>query len=360
MRLSRTVAYALQATMHLARPDAAGTPTPCSRLAAEGKMPERFLLQVLQDPGQARHSAVHSRRRRGLRLERSPADISLLEVIEALDGPVVPTLPDSRGASQGIEGEAGERSLASVTELDRRELHSIKLAHLLPSGDGQPKEPEVGRRAPQVHASGRTLDTMLTLAVGMAPNRSVLPAPAPGPLPLAPVSWCMPIGLAHLELLAEVDALVDRLNRWAAMPPPGGRPRSAGRGAAAGGAGRRAAGADRGPVGSGYPWRHRHRQERAGERPAGDRALVRTGRSRPTTEATLICRPGLTPEMLGIDPACVELIHSDLPGLAGPGAGGSPGPGHDRSRGEGGGERGATSRRLPPACPLPSPLSPLL
>jgi hypothetical protein len=45
--------------------------------------------------------------------------------------------------------------------------------------------------------------------------------------------------------------------------------------------------------------------------------VVRTGRQRPTTaRPTLICRPGLTPEMLGIDPACVELVHRDLPALA--------------------------------------------
>ena len=49
MKLSRTVTYALQATIQLARLDGAPTPIPCSRLAAEGRMPERFLLQVLRN-----------------------------------------------------------------------------------------------------------------------------------------------------------------------------------------------------------------------------------------------------------------------------------------------------------------------
>ena len=35
--------------------------------------------------------------------------------------------------------------------------------------------------------------------------------------------------LAHLELLAEVDALVERLNRWADDAPAGSRPKNAGR-----------------------------------------------------------------------------------------------------------------------------------
>ena len=44
--------------------------------------------------------------------------------------------------------------------------------------------------------------------------------------------------------------------------------------------------------------------------------VVQTGRSRPTTtRPTLVCRPGLTPEMLGIDPASVELVQRDLPAL---------------------------------------------
>ena len=47
MKLSRTVSYALQATLQLAQSDSSG-PIPCSRLAAQGKMPERFLLQILR------------------------------------------------------------------------------------------------------------------------------------------------------------------------------------------------------------------------------------------------------------------------------------------------------------------------
>lgn len=44
--------------------------------------------------------------------------------------------------------------------------------------------------------------------------------------------------------------------------------------------------------------------------------VARTGRSRPTTmRPTLICRPNLTPEMLGINPDSVELVHRDLPTL---------------------------------------------
>jgi len=45
--------------------------------------------------------------------------------------------------------------------------------------------------------------------------------------------------------------------------------------------------------------------------------VVATGRRRPTTtRPVLICRPDIKPEMLGIDPAAVELVQRDLPALA--------------------------------------------
>ena len=48
MKLSRTVTYAIQATLQLAESDSR-TPVPCSKLASQGAMPERFLLQILRN-----------------------------------------------------------------------------------------------------------------------------------------------------------------------------------------------------------------------------------------------------------------------------------------------------------------------
>lgn len=122
--------------------------------------------------------------------------------------------------------------------------------------------------------------------------------------------------LAHLELLAEVDALVGRLTRWA-DDAPDWRPAEKCRALV------------------------RRLVDRAGslrvrlEAPlvvatlggtgVGKSALLnallgdevlQTGRSRPTTtRPTLVCRPNITPEMLDIDRTAVELIHRDLPAL---------------------------------------------
>ncbi|MEX0711761.1 MAG: Rrf2 family transcriptional regulator [Pirellulales bacterium] len=129
MRLSRTVAYALQATVQLAQ--AAGRkPVPCSRLAAEGQMPERFLLQILRNL--VTHGILQSTRGvdGGYSLQRPADQISLLEVIEAIDGPLASVVPAGRGLSQASQSRLCQ-VLDSITANTRRELAAVKLAHLL-------------------------------------------------------------------------------------------------------------------------------------------------------------------------------------------------------------------------------------
>ena len=134
MKFSRTVSYALQATLQLARVDKAEGPVPCSRLAAKGGMPERFLLQILR--GLVTHGILSSTRGvdGGYTLRRDAADISLLEVIEAINGPMTSALPIDEGLPEGSKAKL-ECALAGVTELARRELRAITLAHLLPTID---------------------------------------------------------------------------------------------------------------------------------------------------------------------------------------------------------------------------------
>ncbi|MBN2474747.1 MAG: Rrf2 family transcriptional regulator [Pirellulales bacterium] len=130
MKLSRTVSYALQATLQLAQSHS-DEPIPCNRLAAEGKMPERFLLQILRNL--VAHGILESTRGvdGGYSLERNPKEVSLLEVIEAVDGPLISALPVHDGLPSGSKSKL-EQKLLEVTELARRELAAVTLAHLLP------------------------------------------------------------------------------------------------------------------------------------------------------------------------------------------------------------------------------------
>lgn len=96
MKISRTVAYAVQALSQIAQ-DRSGLPIPCSQLASEGHMPERFLLQILRHL--VTHGILHSTRGvdGGYSLDRPADEISLLDVIEAIEGPLGVSVPETNG-----------------------------------------------------------------------------------------------------------------------------------------------------------------------------------------------------------------------------------------------------------------------
>lgn len=129
MRLSRTIAYAVAATLELARAEP-NCPISCSDLASRGKMPKRFLLQILRVL--VRYDVLCSVRGvgGGYYLARAPNDITLLDIFEAFEitpRPTVPELPR-------ISGHTRERlmaSLAKTSEAWRQELKKLTLADLV-------------------------------------------------------------------------------------------------------------------------------------------------------------------------------------------------------------------------------------
>lgn len=168
--------------------------------------------------------------------------------------------------------------------------------------------------------------------------------------------------LAHLEVLAEIDALVDQLKRWSEDAPtwqPAEKCRALIR--------RLAGRADSIRVRLEAPLV----VATLGGTGTGKSALVnallgteivRTGRSRPTTtRPTLVCRPGLTPELLGIDRSSVEWIERDLPTLRDLVLVDCPDPDtseiEEAERGRGGDEESVAGKQSPR---LPLSLSPSL
>jgi Rrf2 family transcriptional regulator, cysteine metabolism repressor len=136
MKLSRTVAYALRATLQLAQSET-GEPVPCSRLAAEGGMPERFLLQILRSL--VTHGVLQSTRgvEGGYTLDRSPDRISLLDIIEAVDGPMNTKLPFDSDRSNECQARLRE-ALCSVAATARQQLQEVKVADLLAPRNREP------------------------------------------------------------------------------------------------------------------------------------------------------------------------------------------------------------------------------
>jgi len=129
MKLSRAAAYALQASVMLAEVDGQG-PVPCSSLASQGEMPARFLLQILRSL--VNHGVLESTRGvdGGYRLARPADRISLLEIIEAIDGKLAADVPLSASWS-GVARSRLESVLQQVAADANSRLDSVKLASLL-------------------------------------------------------------------------------------------------------------------------------------------------------------------------------------------------------------------------------------
>jgi Rrf2 family protein len=126
MKLSRSIAYAVHATRLLSEFQPGKTVT-CRELAARGHMPERFLLQILRNL--VTHGVLRSTRgvKGGYTLLKVPEKISLLEIVESVDGPVTFDLT-------GRDGDLGSLgvTLHQLEEGVREKLSSLKLSDLGP------------------------------------------------------------------------------------------------------------------------------------------------------------------------------------------------------------------------------------
>src|ERR1700746_2542445 len=100
MRLTRASSYALHALVYMAA-QKHNRPVPSHIVAKARGIPERFLLKVLKPLVSAR--VLHSVKgpNGGYRLGRSPSDISMLEIVEAVDGPIRGQAPLSQNEGDG-------------------------------------------------------------------------------------------------------------------------------------------------------------------------------------------------------------------------------------------------------------------
>lgn len=89
MKISQKGLYGLQAMMMLARNRARG-PLKIREIAAEEKLPEKFLELILLELNRARLVESVRGAKGGYRLRRPPARIYLGQIIRTIDGPLAP------------------------------------------------------------------------------------------------------------------------------------------------------------------------------------------------------------------------------------------------------------------------------
>jgi Rrf2 family protein len=84
LQLTKRTDYAIRACLHLAMEDRC--PISGRRIAERMAIPDRFLPQVMADLGRAGIVGAMSGKNGGYCLRRDPAELSLLDLVEAVEG----------------------------------------------------------------------------------------------------------------------------------------------------------------------------------------------------------------------------------------------------------------------------------
>jgi Rrf2 family protein len=131
VRISAKADYALRATAQLAARAADG-PVRAETIANEQGIPLKFLLNILNELKLARIVQSQRGSHGGYRLARAPSDITLAEVIRAVEGPLA-NVHESRPEDLDYVGPAERlRDVwVAVRANLRAVLESVTLAHLV-------------------------------------------------------------------------------------------------------------------------------------------------------------------------------------------------------------------------------------
>jgi Rrf2 family protein len=129
MKLTRASSYALQALVHLVeqpqdRPVA-------SHVVAEARgIPERFLLKVLKPLVSARVLLSVKGPNGGYRLAKAAKQVTLLEVVEAVDGPIQGDAPPVGKDGAAALDRRLQQTCDDTAKLIRERLGRVTLADL--------------------------------------------------------------------------------------------------------------------------------------------------------------------------------------------------------------------------------------
>jgi len=134
VQLTHACRYAVRALVAIAASGGAGAPVASHRTGRAEGIPEWFRLRVLKALVNA--GVLHSVRgpHGGYRLAKPPAQITFLEVIEAVDGPVRGGISFSPGQESGPLDRRLNELCQRVAEQARRRREKVRLSDLVGPG----------------------------------------------------------------------------------------------------------------------------------------------------------------------------------------------------------------------------------
>ena len=131
MRISQKLDYASRALVHLARKHDGESVVRTDDIAESEVIPPSFLAQILHELKRCGFATSRRGKTGGWKLAKSPAKITLLEIVEALE-------PDSlghQGESSGESGTAVQETFALAQNATRTILESATLEKMAASSE---------------------------------------------------------------------------------------------------------------------------------------------------------------------------------------------------------------------------------
>jgi Rrf2 family protein len=128
VKISNTCSYAIAAVSHIAA-GPAGSLVANSSICKAANLPERYVLQLLRTLVNEQVLVSVRGVQGGYKLARPAAKITLLEIVEAIDGPVGGAPVELAGMAKAAVSTVG-KTLASITEDTRKRLAAVTIADL--------------------------------------------------------------------------------------------------------------------------------------------------------------------------------------------------------------------------------------
>jgi Rrf2 family protein len=136
MKLTRASGHAVRALVFLTRHEGDG-PVSAEKIAAAEGLPRQFLGKILGQLGSAGVVRSTQGPRGGCRLARRPKDVTLLDVVEAVDDPVSGDVPRWESGAAGNRLDARLQTVCDVaTDAERGQLRRVTVADLAAGGKG--------------------------------------------------------------------------------------------------------------------------------------------------------------------------------------------------------------------------------
>jgi Rrf2 family protein len=130
MKLTRASSYALHAVAFMAGMKKPDNPVASHKIAEAKGIPDRFLLKVLKPLVDAGVLTSVKGPHGGYKLARLASDISMLDILEAVDGPIRGHAPN-RAESNGILNKRLDVICTETADTVKKQLAKVKLSDLL-------------------------------------------------------------------------------------------------------------------------------------------------------------------------------------------------------------------------------------